>query len=87
MAKAKKELTPEELFEKKRIATHNRRYAGFKRSLKSKCEGGNIGAMEFQLEYLKSHPNTPLPKKYFDHETTVSAWQEAVNEFKEEKSI
>jgi hypothetical protein len=79
----KKELTPEQIAEKEAAETHNRRVAGFVRSLKSECSDYGLRSVELKLEFLEQNPTTRLPKPYFDHAQTVACFRRAINEYKD----
>lgn len=79
----KKELTPEQIEAKIEQASFNRKRSGFKRSLKSVCENGEMRLIELELDHLKSFPKQRLPKEIFDLEQTISIYEEALSEYKE----
>lgn len=81
--KKKKELSEQEKQESAEIAKFNRRYSGFKRSLKTRASENGLRSIELQLEYLNNHPNAELPKKYFTHTQTLSAYKDAIHEYRE----
>jgi len=82
MAK-KKERTPEEKAQHEAEVSFNRKYSGFKRSLKTLCFEEGLRAMELKLEYLLKHQKTPLPKEHFNYKQTVSCLTEAIKEYKQ----
>ena len=79
----KKEKTPEEIEQHEEEKRFNRRYAGFKRSLKSLCSEEGLRSVELKLEFLRANPKTILLKEYFTHKQTVSCYAEAIAEYKE----
>lgn len=82
--KTKKERTPEEEKQRKETMTFNRRFAGFKRTIKTKLsEQGGVRLIHLQLDFLKTHPATRLPKPYFNHEQTIQAFEQAISEYEE----
>lgn len=81
--KKTKELSDKQKAERKAIADYNRKYAGFKRSLKTKIKEGGIRGMELQLEFLRNNPNTCLPKKTLGYNATIQVMTEAIDEYKE----
>ena len=82
--KIKREKTEEEIAAHKAEIAFNRKYAGFKRSLKTLCKNGELRLVELELEFLKTHPNTELPKKAFNHAQTVEIYTDAIQEYKKE---
>ena len=86
MKRKKPELSDEEKAQREEVKSYNRKFAGYKRSIKTMCGDGNLRSMELKLEFLKAHPGTKLPNATFNHSQTVNCWEDAIKEYKEGKS-
>jgi len=95
--KTKEKFYTEEDAYEHALAIYNKMIKAKKKSLALKVynqckEGGkkqkgrkqlkSLRTLELQFEYLKDHPNTPLPVPELDHSETVEAWNQGIKDYK-----
>ena len=86
MAK-EKELTPEEIEEKKRRELQKlvrRRIRSLKIRTLNKCKKIGLRAVRLQFDWLKDNPETELPYSELTHKQAVQAWSDGIEMFEEE---
>jgi hypothetical protein len=77
----KKLLTPEELAERDLRVKINRKCAGLRRTVLKECEEKGLRNIELQIEHLKSHPRTKLPRPEIGHARTIECFEMARDKY------
>jgi hypothetical protein len=78
----KKEKTPEEIAEKKRINDYNKAYRHQIALVKNACKNQGLRTIELQLEFMENNTFT-LPNKLLDRPDTIKAFRTGIENFKD----
>jgi len=68
--------------------SYNRKFAGYKRTLKALCNSMGLQAMEYRKQFIQYNPTTRMEgsAKNFSHAEVLRAWSEAIEDYKTELS-
>lgn len=84
MARSKKPPTAAEIALAEKHQAQQRRFRALITSAKKVCQTKGLRVMEFQYEYLQSHPDTALPDKEVSWKDTCECYQVAIRQHKDD---
>lgn len=84
-------LTPEQITaneaSRESIKTFNRKYAGYKKTIKSIINDQGLREAELSMEFLLNNPNTQLPTDFLNYQQTVEVWREVIGDYKSDLEL
>jgi aryl carrier-like protein len=64
-----------------------RKTRAFKKKIITQCSKKGLRMIELQYDWFKENPLTELPIEELDHKETLTAWQEAITEYRNDIKI